>query len=50
MSEGQMILLFCVVYSGVLSVAIWANLVARQRMQAHLINPEPEAPERRQSA
>ncbi len=50
MSEGQMILLFCVVYSGALSVAIWANLVARQRMQGRLIRPELEATERRRSA
>lgn len=49
MSEGQMILLFCVVYSGALSVAIWANLIARQRLQAHIVN-EPEHPERRRSA
>jgi len=40
MSEGQMILIFCLVYSGALSVAIWANLVARERLQAHLENPE----------
>lgn len=36
MSEGQMILMFCLIYSGALSLAIWANLVARQRMQAYI--------------
>lgn len=40
MGEGEMILMFCVLYSGALSVVIWANLVARERMRAYLASPE----------
>ena len=40
MSEGQMVFLFCVIYSGALSVVIWVNLLARERLKAHLSNPE----------
>jgi len=40
MSEGQMVFLFCVFYSGVLSVVIWINLLTRERLKAHLADPE----------
>jgi len=35
-----MIFLFCVIYSGALSGAIWANLLTRERLRAHLADPE----------
>jgi hypothetical protein len=35
MSEMQVVFLFCVVYSGALSLAIWANLLAQKRMETH---------------
>ena len=40
MSEGQMVFLFCVIYSGALSVVIWVNLVTRERVRAHLLDPD----------
>jgi hypothetical protein len=40
MSDGQLVFLFCVIYSGALSVVVWANLVARQALRAHLREPD----------
>lgn len=50
MSEGQMILMFCVVYSGALTLAIWTSLMTRQRMQAHFDNDTEPAKKFRQGA
>lgn len=40
MNEIQLVFLFCVFYSGALSLVIWANLVARKRLEAHLREEE----------
>ncbi|WP_413291288.1 hypothetical protein [Bdellovibrio sp. HCB337] len=40
MTDGQMLFMFCVVYSGALSVVVWLNLIAQERMKAHLADPE----------
>jgi hypothetical protein len=32
--------MFCLIYSGALSVVIWVNLVTRQRLEARM-NSEP---------
>lgn len=40
MTEGQMVFLFCVVYSGALSLVIWLNLVMREKIRVHLEDPE----------
>ncbi len=34
MSEGQMMFLLCAVYSGALSVVVWANLLIREKICA----------------
>jgi hypothetical protein len=36
MSEGEMVFLFCAIYSGVLSVVVWTNLIAGERIRVHL--------------
>jgi hypothetical protein len=36
MSETQMLFLFCMFYSGAVSLVIWANLVSRARQEASL--------------
>ena len=48
MSEGQMVFLFCVIYSGALSVVVWVNLVTRERLRVHLSDPDypGESPEK----
>ena len=43
MTEMQMLFMFCVLYSGAISVVIWANLVSQQRrdaeVEAHRVPP-----------
>lgn len=45
MTEMQMLFLFCVFYSGAVSLVIWANLVSQQRQEARAENES--APERK---
>lgn len=40
MTEGQMVFLFCVVYSGALSLVIWLNLVMREKIRVHVEDPD----------
>jgi hypothetical protein len=36
MNEMQVLFIFCVFYSGAMSVVLWANLLSRKRLEAHL--------------
>jgi len=40
MSDVQMVFVFCLVYSGALSVVIFANWMARKRQEAPVANEE----------
>jgi hypothetical protein len=40
MSEAHILFLFCVVYSGALSVAVWTNMLVQKRLKAHLKNED----------
>jgi hypothetical protein len=43
MGDGQTVFLFCVVYSGVLSLVVFANMMARERRRTPL-PPQERAP------